>query len=124
VSDTSDPRVFFAAERTLLAWIRTGIAVMGLGFVVARFGVFLRVVSQRPEMPTSHVSAIIGVAFILLGSLSIALAAWQHLCFCKTLTPLEMPRSYRATWSLWFAVLLSLAGLILGIYLTTSLEGP
>ncbi len=37
-----DPRVRFAAERTLLAWMRTGLALMGLGFVVARFGLFLR----------------------------------------------------------------------------------
>lgn len=34
-----DPRVFFAAERTLLAWIRTALALMGIGFVVARFDV-------------------------------------------------------------------------------------
>ena len=32
-----DPRVFFAAERTLLAWIRTSLALMGIGFMVARF---------------------------------------------------------------------------------------
>ena len=37
-----DPRVRFAAERTLLAWMRTGLALMGFGFVVARFGLFLR----------------------------------------------------------------------------------
>ncbi len=42
MSDGNDPRVFFAAERTLLAWVRTGLAVMGLGFVVARFGLFVR----------------------------------------------------------------------------------
>src|SRR5690606_24434586 len=35
-------RVFLAAERTLLAWIRTGLALMGFGFLVAKFGVFLR----------------------------------------------------------------------------------
>jgi uncharacterized membrane protein YidH (DUF202 family) len=39
-----DPRVLFAAERTLLAWIRTGLTVMAFGFVVARFGLFLRIV--------------------------------------------------------------------------------
>ncbi len=33
---------YFAAERTLLAWVRTGLAMMGFGFVVARFGLFLR----------------------------------------------------------------------------------
>ena len=32
----SDPRVFFAAERTLLAWVRTGLTIMAFGFVVAR----------------------------------------------------------------------------------------
>jgi len=37
-----DPRVYFAAERTLLAWIRTGLALMGFGFAIARFGLFLR----------------------------------------------------------------------------------
>jgi putative membrane protein len=35
-----DPRVFFAAERTFLEWIRTGLALMGFGFVAARFGLF------------------------------------------------------------------------------------
>ena len=37
-----DPRTRFAGERTLLAWVRTGLAMMGFGFVVARFGLFLR----------------------------------------------------------------------------------
>lgn len=41
MSDLNDPRVFFAAERTLLAWTRTGIALMGFGFVIERFGLFL-----------------------------------------------------------------------------------
>ena len=38
----TDPRIYMAAERTFLAWIRTGIAFMGFGFMVARFGLFLR----------------------------------------------------------------------------------
>ena len=36
-----DPRTRLAGERTLLAWVRTGLAKMGCGFVVARFGLFL-----------------------------------------------------------------------------------
>jgi Domain of unknown function (DUF202) len=37
-----DIREHLAAERTLLAYVRTGLALMGFGFVVARFGLFLR----------------------------------------------------------------------------------
>ena len=50
VSDRNepDPRVYFAAQRTFLAWIRTGLALMGFGFVVARFGLFLRENQRRP----------------------------------------------------------------------------
>ena len=38
----NDPRILFAAERTLLAWVRTGLVMMGFGFVVARFGLVSR----------------------------------------------------------------------------------
>ena len=42
-----DPRIYFAAERTLLAWLRTGLGLMGVGFAVARFGLFLRLLDRR-----------------------------------------------------------------------------
>ncbi len=47
---TKDPRVLFAAERTFLAWIRTGLALMGFGFVVARFGIFLQQARSGPRI--------------------------------------------------------------------------
>jgi putative membrane protein len=92
----NDPRVFFAAERTLLAWVRTALALVGLGFVVARFGLFLRLV--RPDMEhTSHPWAGgVGVALAVLGAVASGLAAWQHRRFCATLAANELPPRYRA----------------------------
>jgi putative membrane protein len=47
----ADLRDYLAEERTFLAWIRTGIALMGLGLVVAHFGIFL----DKPYL-TQHTS--------------------------------------------------------------------
>ncbi len=65
-----DPRVYFALERTFLAWIRTGLALMGFGFVVARFGIFLREIRMTagavPIQRTGY-SAWAGTALVLIG---------------------------------------------------------
>src|SRR5271156_3896829 len=53
----ADPRIYFAAERTLLAWVRTGLTMMGFGFVVARFGFFLRELAAVPGAPPLRNSA-------------------------------------------------------------------
>ena len=51
-----DPRTYFAEERTFLAWIRTGLGLMGVGFAVARFGLFLRQF-QEEQVLALHSSA-------------------------------------------------------------------
>lgn len=67
-----DPRIYFAAERTLLAWLRTGLGLMGVGFAVSRFGLFLRqLVAARSLVrgPTTGLSMWSGVALVALGVL-------------------------------------------------------
>jgi putative membrane protein len=64
-----DPNVYLAIERTFLAWIRTGLSLMGFGFVVARFGLFLREVNATAH---SHplpggVSVKFGTALVAVG---------------------------------------------------------
>jgi putative membrane protein len=77
-----DPRVYFAAERTLLAWVRTGLAMMGFGFVVARFGLFLREIeATRPGAVTPHqfrLSLWFGTALVLMGVVSNILSAIHY----------------------------------------------
>ena len=58
ISD-SDPRVFFAAERTLLAWLRTGLTIIALGFVVSRFGLFVRLLVMQSQ-GSSPASPLVG----------------------------------------------------------------
>ena len=70
-----------ASERTFLAWVRTSIAVMSLGFVIARFGVWMREVSLRVNAQIPHrigVSAPLGECMIGLGALLTLFAAWRY----------------------------------------------
>ena len=78
MSDLNDPRVLFAAERTLLAWNRTSISLMAFGFLIERFGLFLQL-SGREELKLfqRHISFVVGIAFIALASY-IALASILH----------------------------------------------
>src|SRR6202453_4806817 len=76
-----DPRVYFAAERTFLAWIRTGLGLMGVGFAVARFGFFLRelrVGATANATPTNRLSVWSGVAIVVLGVLVNIGAVTEH----------------------------------------------
>lgn len=76
-----DPRVYFAAERTLLAWIRTGLAMMGFGFVVARFGLFLRelAVARGENVAAAGGGSLwAGTALVLVGVLVNVHAAVAH----------------------------------------------
>lgn len=67
-------RLHAANERTMLAWIRTGIALMAFGFAIARFGVFLRQVASLEQAATrvrnGIGSAWVGAALVGLGMLS------------------------------------------------------
>jgi putative membrane protein len=117
MGEADDPRVFFAAERTLLAWVRTGLTVMGLGFVVARFGLFLQIL-QRDSHTRPHMgSTLIGVGLVLLGSAAVAMAARQHVRFCRSLGPGARPQPDLAVWSVWFAATLSVVGVVLAGYI-------
>ena len=117
----SDPRVFFAAERTLLAWLRTGLTVMVVGFVVARFGLFLRLLGQSTGVRTESLfSAVLGVLFVLAGALLILVATVQHRRFIATLPMADLPGSYSGRFAVAVSAVIGVLGMVLAAYLAAS----
>jgi putative membrane protein len=79
-SDETRPREHLANERTLLAWARTAITFIALGFGVSRFDVFLREL-RRPEGgvgASGAFSAAIGIVFVLAGLLTAAAGVTRY----------------------------------------------
>ncbi len=116
----TDPRVYFAAERTFLAWIRTGLGLMGIGFAVARFGLFLREMSVSGKGAASQHSGIsvpAGVALVGLGVVVLVLACVRYVRTTRQLRDGTWLAGTISTEAVVLSILLAVVGLVMGGYL-------
>jgi putative membrane protein len=111
MSDLNDPRVLFAAERTLLAWSRTCAGLMAFGFLIERGGVMVRGAGNRSG------TLWIGVAFVLLGVALSWLSAVHYRRAIASLRPVEIPPGYWVNLSVLMSAVVGLLGLALAAYL-------
>ena len=116
---------YLAAERTVLAWIRIGLALMGFGFVVSRFGLFLQQlrIAQHQRVARSYgLSLWFGTALITVGVIVNLASAWRHIRLTRELARGQPPSSQPSSLAIGIAVFLALVGLAMVAYLVSVRE--
>jgi putative membrane protein len=115
MSDLNDPRVLFAAERTLLAWNRTAAGLIALGFLIDRASLI-----TAPGLDT-QLGAWVGIAFLFLGVLLCVLSTVQYRRGVASLRPVEIPPHYWINLAVFTSLAVGALGALLGTYLIRSL---
>jgi len=82
IKKPAGPADHLANERTFLAWIRTSIALMGFGFVIVKFALFIKQISlalgEKVAVQSKGYSAMIGVLMVALGAVMATLAYFRY----------------------------------------------
>lgn len=121
MSELNDPRVFFAAERTSLAWTRTALTLMAFGFAIERFGLFMRMLLEKEvDVSETGLSFWVGLLFILLGAAFAIVSAQQYKNILRSLKPVEVPEAYGTNLPFIINIVVAVLALVLAVYLLAS----
>jgi putative membrane protein len=105
-----------ANDRTYLAWLRTGIACVGLGFVVAKAALIIKAGGK----PVSHkpIYGVTGVLIVLSGAALVIAGYLQHREVLRRLRTDAVEPPHR--WPLATTVIAVLAALLLAVLIAIS----
>lgn len=111
--------VYFAAERTLMAWIRTALGLMALGFVIDRFGLVLRQLTGQAAYPNTF-SFWAGTLLVVIGALMAGVAAVRYGHFALMYRREQTTRpGHGLLLGVLFTVLVAAAGTVIAAFLVT-----
>lgn len=119
---TGQQLVYFAAERTLMAWIRAALALMALGFVIDRFGLVVHATTSQfgQAIHPSALSFSTGAGLVVVGGLLALVASirYAHFTWRYRQTGDTEP-GYGLEFAILFTVIVALAGAVIAGYLMT-----
>lgn len=118
----SDPRIFFASERTLLAWIRSGLTAVALGLVLARFRMILTMMPSERAFPSNipaidGIISLLGMILVVGGAIAVLGAVVNHRSFVKSLPKDDIPIVGFPWLTEFFALVVAAVGVLLAAYL-------
>jgi inner membrane protein YidH len=104
-----------AAERTLMAWIRTALSLIGFGFGIGKLAAYLDTAGLHPAHDPPHTSLIFGTSFIVVGIFGLLAAIVQHARVLKRLSQPDFAYNAMRPIAMTVAVLLMLIG-VFGLF--------
>jgi putative membrane protein len=108
-TDLAIKRSVIAGERTLMAWIRTAISMIGFGFTIYKFFQYVPLEIAKGNVAHPQAPRNLGLTLIALGTLALAVAAWQHVNFLKEIGV----SPFQHMWSISFVV--AIAVVLIGL---------
>ncbi|MBI2824933.1 MAG: NeuD/PglB/VioB family sugar acetyltransferase [Planctomycetia bacterium] len=118
---------WLSVQRVLVAWVFTGAAMTGLGYLIARFGLFLRqldVTNDGLDMHPMHMSLWIGVVFIALGVGVNLFVPFEQSRLAQRLKPQDTRDRARLSFASVLSVVLALVGVGMAAYLFDARHFP
>lgn len=110
-----------ANERTYLAWIRTAIALIALGFLVEKFDLFLaylaRGTTRGANIHPMRVAEGAGIGMLLFSVLIVALATWRYLANRRQIESAQQEDYGAALPNVLLGAMVAAMGIFLVIYM-------
>ncbi|MCD1295106.1 hypothetical protein CUJ83_08860 [Methanocella sp. CWC-04] len=110
-TDLAYERTRFAADRTLMAWIRTSLSMISFGFTIYKFFQYLRESNVLSGELVYHGPRNLGLTLVILGTVFLLFAIAEYFLFQRRLSN-ELNKKFPISTALIAAFLMSVIGIL------------